>query len=90
MNLQEKEMAAHIKECSGECSPKCEYCKDTEDLAWEHEQHTSDDWKNLKDRCSLCWKACQFYSRGYPEVGRGLFQDHADDYKRLNITENPL
>lgn len=29
----------------------------TQDLYKEHSQHTSDDWANLKDKCSECYKA---------------------------------
>lgn len=30
-----------------------------EDLSWEHEQHTSDDWETLESRCSECHKALE-------------------------------
>lgn len=72
--------------------------KDEELLSQEHNAgfHTSEDWDNLKDRCSQCYNICasrkvlNFISKDWREMlGTSPAQGRADDAMR-SFTHNPL
>lgn len=52
------------------------------DLYWEHEQHTSDDWANLKDECSECYASLIRMRKSIPE--RDVYERNQEALGRLD------
>lgn len=58
------------------------------DLQWEHSQHTSDDWRNLENKCSECYKIYQNKKYGH---SRNTDEVNENALGRLDYSfKNPL
>lgn len=60
------------------------------DLAWEHDQHYSDEWENLADKCSKCHAIHMELRNCVPSresLGTSIHQWKVEDY---SLNPNPL
>lgn len=57
-----------------------------QDLYLEHELHTSEDWENLQDRCSECFKIMQSRGRGRKFAEHSANSGRLEDEHFTNLT----